>query len=216
MASADKLKVMVDGKGGHGLAPHQGVDALLVGSAIVMNLQSIVSREFNPLDPVVVHVGKLMSGDRFNIISSSAVMEGANRTFNPDIRKQLPDVMRCIIDNTAVAYRATAKLDYNWGCPPLINDETITEIVQEAIKKLYGDESLIDMPVMTGSEDFPFFAEKAPGAFAFIGVGNAEKGIGWPLHHSHFDVDESALPIGAAVHAQFALDYLTKRGNKSD
>lgn len=211
MASADMFEITVEGKGGHGSAPHQGVDAVVVASAIVMNLQSIVSRELNPLDPVVVHVGKVVSGDRFNIIASRAFMEGANRTFNPEIRKQLPEIMKRIIDNTAAAFRATAKLEYNWGCPPTINDDNIAEIAQGAVKKLYGEEGLISMPQLTGSEDFPFYTEKAPGAFAFLGVANPEKGISWPQHHACFDVDEDALQVGAAVYAQFALDYLATK-----
>ncbi len=208
MASADMFKIKIEGQGGHGSAPHRGVDAILVGSALIMNLQSLVSREFNPLEPVVVHVGKLVSGDRFNIIASRAILEGTNRTFNADIRQQLPKTMQRIVDNTAAAYRATAELEYNWGCPPLVNDASLTQIVQGTVKKLYGEESLVSMPPLTVSEDFPFYAEKAPGAYAFLGVGNAEKGIGWPLHHAHFDVDENALKIGTALYAQFALDYL--------
>ncbi|HKM39739.1 MAG TPA: amidohydrolase [bacterium] len=213
MASADIFEITVNGKGGHGSAPHQGVDAILVGAAIIMNLQSVVSRELNPLDPVVVHVGKLVAGDRFNIIASQAWLEGANRTFNPDIRKQLPDIMQRVLENTAAAYRATVEMEYTWGCPPLINDADLAKLAQRTVKKLFGAEALVDMPPLTGSEDFPFFAQRAPGAYVFLGVGNKEKGIGWPLHHSQFDVDEDALPIGVAIQAQLALDYLAAQGN---
>ena len=208
MASADIFKITVMGQGGHGSAPHQGVDAIVAGAAIVMNLQTIVSREINALDPVVVHVGKLVSGDRFNIIASQALIEGGNRTFNPDVRERLPEIMKRIVDSTAAAFRASAEMEYTWGCPPLINDDYLAQMAQGTVRKLFGEEGLIDMPQMTGSEDFPFYADKAPGVFAFLGVGNKEKGIGWPLHHACFDVDEGALEIGAAVYAQFALDYL--------
>ncbi|NLJ33453.1 MAG: amidohydrolase [Firmicutes bacterium] len=211
MASADMFTIRVQGKGGHGSAPQQGVDAILVGSALVINLQSIVSREFNPLEPLVVHVGKLISGDRFNIIASRAIIEGTNRTFNHEIRKQLPDIMQRIIKNTTGAYRASAELEYKWGCPVLVNDDSLSKMAQGTVKRLYGNESLVGMAPLTASEDFSYYVEKAPGAYAFLGVGNKEKDTEWPLHHSHFNVDENALQIGAALYAQFALDYLAAK-----
>lgn len=211
MASADMFTITVDGKGGHGSAPHQGVDAVVVAAAIIMNLQTIVSREFNPLEPVVVHVGKVVAGDRFNIIASRAVMEGANRCFNPEIRQKLPEVVRRVAENTAATFRATAKVEYHFGCPPTINDEKLAAIAQEAVKKLYGEEGLAPMSLLTGSEDFPFYQEKAPGAFAFLGVCNPAKGTCWPQHHSHYTIDEDALQVGAAVYAQFALDFLAQK-----
>lgn len=211
MASSDIFKIIVEGKGGHGSAPHQGVDAVMVAAAIIMNLQTIVSREITPLEPVVVHIGKLESGDRYNIISSRAMLEGTCRTFNQDIRKKLPEIIERISESTAAAYRATAKLEYSWGCQPVINDDSVAKVARQALTKLYGQDAFIDMPPLMGSEDFSFYMEKVPGAFAFLGVSNPDKGIEWPQHHACYDVDEDALQVGAALHAQFALDFLSKK-----
>jgi amidohydrolase len=211
MASADMFVITVEGKGGHGSAPHQGVDAVVVASAIVMNLQTIVSREISPLEPVVVSIGKIVAGDRFNIIASKAVLDGTSRCFNPEIRKNLPDIIRRIAENTAATFRAKAKVEYQFGCGATINDEHLTEIAKGSVKKLYGEETLAPMPLLTGSEDFSFYAEKAPATFAFLGICNPEKGTCFPQHHSHYTIDEDALQVGAAVYAQFALDFLAEK-----
>lgn len=210
MASADMFTITVEGKGGHGSAPHQGIDAVVAASAVVMNLQTIVSRELNPLDPVVVTIGKLVAGDRFNIIASRAVLDGTSRCFDSEIRKRLPEIIRRVAENTAATFRATAKLDYRFGCPPTINDDKTVAITQSAVKKLYGDEALAPMPLVTGSEDFSFFAEKAPAAFAFLGVNNPEKKANFPQHHACYTIDEDVLQMGAAIYAQFALDFLAQ------
>ncbi|MDK2960777.1 MAG: hypothetical protein PWP12_961, partial [Bacillota bacterium] len=208
MASADRFVITIEGKGGHGSAPHQGVDAVVVASALVMNLQTIVSREVDPLDPLVLSVGKIVSGDRFNIIASQAELDGTCRCFNPEIRKKLPDMIRRIAENTAAAFRAKAKVEYYFMCPPTINDESLAQLAKEAVKKLYGEDSLVPMPLVTGSEDFSYYSEKAPAAYAFLGVRNPEKGASYPQHHSRYTIDEDALQVGAAVYAQFALDFL--------
>lgn len=210
MASADRFVITIEGKGGHGSAPHQGVDAVVVASALVMNLQTIVSRELNPLEPVVVSVGKITGGDRFNIIASRAVLDGTSRCFNPEIRNNLPDIIRRIADNTAATFRAGAKVEYHFMCPPTINDERLALLAKDSVKKLYGETALVPMPLLTGSEDFSFYAEKAPAAYAFLGVRNPEKDASYPQHHSRYTIDEDALQVGAAVYAQFALDFLAE------
>lgn len=160
MASADMFTIHVEGKGGHGSAPHQGVDAAVVAAAIMMNLQTIVSREIDPLESAVISIGKLVSGDRFNILPARAYMEGTCRCFNPAVRENIPDSISRVIENTAATFRATAKLHYQFGCPSTINDEALTALAQNSIKRLYGDEALTTKPPEMGSEDFAFYAEK--------------------------------------------------------
>lgn len=210
MASADFFNIKITGKAGHGSMPHQTVDAVVVGSAVVMNLQSFVSREMSPLDSVVLSIGSFHSGTRFNIIAGEAVLSGTSRCFSPEIREQFPIAIERIAKSTAEAYRATAELDYTHGTPPTINDEESALIAQGSVTKLLGESGNISMPKTTGGEDFSFFLEKVPGAFAFVGVRNDEKNANFPHHHDKFNIDEDGLEIGSNLYAQYALDFLNK------
>lgn len=209
MASADIFKIKIKGKGGHGSLPHQGVDAVVAASSVVMDLQSIVSREISPLESAVVSVGSFHSGTRFNVIASEAVLEGTTRCFNPEIRKNFPEMLERVVKNTTASYRAEAEIQYTLGTPPLINEESCTIIAQNSVEKLIGKEGLIHLEKVTGGEDFAFFMEKAPGALAFVGVRNEEKEANYPHHHEKFNIDEDGLEIGSALYAQFAMDFLS-------
>ncbi len=210
MASADLFSIKVKGKGGHGSLPHQGVDAIVVASAIVMNLQSIVSREISPLDPAVVSVGTFKSGTRFNIIAKEAILEGTTRSFNHKVRNSFPNIIERIVKETARSYRADAEVEYVFGTPPTINESECTKLAQDSIQKILGKEALIEMERVTGGEDFAMYLEKAPGAMAFVGAGNEEKGASYPHHHERFNIDEDGLEIGTALYVQYAVDFLNR------
>ncbi|HVJ49934.1 M20 family metallopeptidase [Desulfitobacterium sp.] len=206
MASADFFTIRVQGKGGHGSAPQQGVDAVLVSSAIVMNLQSIVSREVSPLETVVVSIGSLNAGSGNNVLASEGILKGTTRTFNPEIRKKLPDIITRIIENTAQAYRAKAALEYQWGSAPIINDPEASKLATQAVQKIGAQP--FDLRVTAG-EDFSEFMNCVPGVFALVGVRNKVKGAIFPQHNPHYTVDEDALEVGTALYVQYALDFLT-------
>ena len=210
MASAGIYKINVTGKGGHGSMPHQGVDALLVGSAIVMNLQSLVSREISPLDPAVVSVGIFNSGTRFNIIAGEAYLEGTTRCFSMEVNDAFEEMIKRVAENTAKSYRATAKLDYEQLVIPTINDPAMSAIAEGAVEKISGKDGLITYEKTTGGEDFSYFTQKAPGAFAFVGARNEKRLEYFPHHHPRFDIDEDALETASALYAQFAVDFLNK------
>jgi amidohydrolase len=211
MAAADKFFITVKGKAGHGSMPHQGVDAILAAAAITMNLQSVVSREIAPLEPAVVTIGRFTGGTTWNIICDEVELEGTTRCFNREIHKNYPAVVERIINSTAAAYRAeVAGFRYIRISPPTINDPLVAKVGAEALRKLYGEDILGEMEKVMGGEDFAFFQELVPGAMAFIGTGNREKGTDVPLHTDKFNIDEDVLPVGAALHAQFALDYLSR------
>lgn len=208
MASADLFTIRVKGKGGHGSAPHQGIDTVLASSAIVMNLQSIVSREISPMESAVVSVGSLNTGTRFNVIASEGVMEGTTRCFNPDIRNAFPEMMRRVIENTASSYRAEAVLEYNFGTPVVINDAKAAKIGARAVEAIGAKNAHVEK--VMGGEDFAEFMNRVPGAIAFLGVGNEAKGACYPQHHPNYTVDEDALEIGTALYAQYAVDFLNQ------
>lgn len=210
MASADIFKITVKGKGGHGSMPNMGIDALLTASAIVMNLQSIASREVSPMDTVVVSVGKLVSGTRFNVIADEAVMEGTTRCFSYEVREKLPEMMKRIVKSTAETYRAEAELEYNFLTAPTINNEVSTERARKSIEKIMSKDAVMEMAKMAGSEDFSEYLEKVPGTFVIVGTANEAKNTCFSNHHPQFDIDEDMLEYGAALHAQYALDFLSE------
>lgn len=209
MASADWFNIKVTGKGGHGSAPHECVDALVVASSIVTNLQNIVSRQVNPLDPLVLSIGMLNAGSRFNVIAENAYMEGTTRCFNLELRKELPNMMENIITNIANGYGAKASLEYNFLLPPTINDAKCSAIAENASSEIVGKNNVIKFEKVTGSEDFSFYLEKAPGALAFVGCKNEEKCACYSHHSGNFNIDEDALEIGTKLYVKYALDYLT-------
>lgn len=210
MASADMFKITVKGLGGHGSLPHQGIDAVVVASAIVMDLQSIVSREISPLKSAVVSIGKFQSGTRFNVIANEAVLEGTTRCFDPEIREEFPKIIERIVKNTAKSYRAEGSLEYTLGTPPTVNEKKYSQLAAKTVEKLYGKEAITKLEKLTGAEDYAMYLEKAPGIIAFVGIRNEEKGIYHPHHHEKFDMDEDALVIGSALYAQYALDFLAE------
>lgn len=210
LASADIFKITVEGKGGHGSMPHQGIDVVVAGSAIIMQLQSIVSREVSPLQPVTLSIGSFHTGTRFNVIASEGVMEGTTRCFDPKIREELPKMIQRVIENTASSYRAKAKLEYILGTPPTINHKESSDIGQKSIEKLFGRDAMVPYEKLMGGEDYSMFLEKAQGAIAFVGIGNEAKETCYSHHHGRFNMDEDALELGTALYAQYALDFLNK------
>ncbi|MBN2898017.1 MAG: amidohydrolase [Clostridia bacterium] len=209
MASAGIFKIYVNGKGGHGSMPHQGVDATIVSSAIVMNLQSIVSREIDPLQSAVLTIGIFNAGTRFNVMAGEAYLEGTTRCFDMTVNDNFEPQMKRVIESTAKAYRAEATLDYQQLVLPTINDGHLSNIAENSATKLFGKSVLIDFEKTTGGEDFSYYSQHAPSVFAFVGSKNEAKIDYYPHHHPKFDFDENALSVSAGLYAQFALDFLS-------
>lgn len=209
MAGGDIFNIRVEGTSAHGASPHLGHDALAAACAIFTNLQQYVSRINDPLNPLVVAIGVLRGGVRFNVVPNLAEMEGTLRTFATDGREE--EIIRRIAENTAAALGCRAQVEYRRMCPPVINrHEELNRIARDAVVKLYGEAAVGHLPTMMGSEDFSWYGTQVPSVFAFIGSRNREKGITYTNHHEKYDVDESVLHRGAAVMAQFAVDYLAR------
>lgn len=210
MASADYFKLTVNGKGGHGAKPAQAIDALVAASSIVVNLQSLISREIDTLDPAVVSVGTFYSGTSYNIIASQAILEGTTRCFNHDIRKNFPEAIDRIASHTAEAFRAAASLDYDFSVPPVINNAASSALAKKSIEKFLSKDAVINAGKLLIAEDFSEYLTLVPGAFAFVGAGNEKKAACYAHHNDKFNIDEDCLEIAAALHAQYALDYLAQ------
>lgn len=211
MAAADQFIVKVHGKSGHGSMPHETIDTVVVASAIVMNLQSLVSRTYSPMDAVAVTVGTINSGVRWNIIAGEADMTGTIRYFNNEVGAKVEEDFRRVVENTAATYGATVEIEYNRIVLPTFNEKTHAELAIESAKKVVGAENVVLEDKTTGGEDFSFYLQDGkPGVFAFVGARNPELKTDFPHHNECFNIDESVMANGAGVYAQYAMDYLTK------
>lgn len=207
-ASADLLRVTFRGRGGHGSMPEACVDAAVVASAFVMNLQAIVARETSPLESAVVTIGKMDVGTRFNVIAENAVLDGTVRCFSLEARQRLETAIGRYAEHTAAVYGATAQVDYSYGTLPVINEARSAQLAQSVIRDAFGESVLFNEKPTTGGEDFSFYMENIPGAFALLGSGNKEKGSDYAHHHGCFNIDEQVMKSGAELYAQYAWRYL--------
>jgi len=205
MASPDEFSIVIQGRGGHASMPHQTVDALLTASQIVLALNTIVSRGVDPLEQAVVSIGSLHSGDTFNIIPDTAILQGTVRSFEENIRQLIFERIETITKGICEAAGATYKIEKILGFPPVINEQNCTNVVMSAIKESLGENKVFDVNPSMGGEDFSYYLEKVPGAFMFVGVGNDAKGIIYPQHHPKYDIDEDALAYGTEVMARTAV-----------
>ena len=205
MAGADRFEIIIQGQGGHGAAPHETKDAIVIGAELVTQLQQIVSRRIDPLETAVVTVGSFNAGHSFNIIADKAKLIGTVRYLNLDIQTQLIQEMEKIIKGICLGNDATYTFDYVKGYPPLVNHEKEAELVLRASKKIKEIHLAKEVVPSMGAEDFTYYLLKKPGAYFFTG---AEKdGSPYPHHHPKFDFDERALPVAAKVLIQAYFDY---------
>ncbi|MEG1602886.1 MAG: amidohydrolase, partial [Cloacibacillus sp.] len=179
MASCDMFTLRIKGEASHGSAPHLGRDAAVAASAVIMALQTVTSRANDPLNSMVLTIGTFSAGNRFNIISDRAEMDGTVRTFNPKFRMEIEPMIRKIAEDVARGYGCTAELEYKYLCPAVINaDQKAVDTARHAAASLFGEESLAPFEKLTGSEDFSFLLEKAAGVYCFIGGRSPE--APWP------------------------------------
>ncbi|WP_428910843.1 M20 family metallopeptidase [Niallia sp. Krafla_26] len=209
-ASADIFTVTFKGRGGHGAMPHDCIDAAIVASSFVMNVQSVVSRTINPQKPAVLTIGKMTVGTRFNVIAENAVIEGTVRCFDPETRDHIEKQLQVYAEQVASIYGATAEVDYFRGTQAVINDEESAKLVQKVASNAFGEDVLYYEEPTMGGEDFSFYLDEVPGSFALVGSGNPDKDTEWAHHHGKFNVDEDALATGAELYAQYAWAYLNK------
>ena len=208
MASCDNFTVTVHGVSAHGSAPQQGVDAIVAAAAIVMQLQAVVSRMSDPRVPLVVTIGQFNGGKRFNIIADTVQLVGTVRTHDKTLRGQVEGLLRRVCEHTAAVYGATAELAYQYLAPPVVNDPALAGMARDAAVRLFGQDALKTIPPLMSSEDFAAYLAHVPGVFCFLGGRNEALGFAAANHNEHFAIDESVLVRGAALYAQFALDFL--------
>ena len=199
MANADEFTIKIHGKGGHGSAPHETIDALMISALYIAEAQTIVSRMIDPQEAGVVTFGTINSGYRYNIIAAHSEMTGTVRTFSEGVRKTIREGLEKLLSRICEAYGATYEFDYQEGYPAVINSPQVTDIIGKAAEEIMGKSALIYPKPSMGGEDFAYYLQKIPGAFYFLGVGNQEKGITSPQHSPTYNVDEDALLNGSRI-----------------
>jgi amidohydrolase len=201
MASSDALRITVEGKMAHGSAPHQGVDAVYVAAQVVTALQGVVSREVDSRRPAVVSIGSLHAGNRNNILAGEAVMEGTVRTLDRETRAQVLAAVERVVAATCQAHRATCRLEFGRGLPPTVNDPALAAASAQVLRAAFDEEAVIEIEPIMAAEDFSLFAERVPGFYLHLGVGNPERGWISYLHTPTFRPDESAIEVGVRAAA---------------
>lgn len=199
MASPDQFALKIKGKGGHGSAPHETVDAIVVAAQVITGLQQIVSRKIIPTQPVVLTVGTIKGGYRYNVIADEVEMTGTIRTLDNEVRKQIPELIKEITGGITAAFGASYELEYTYMYPPLFNNRKMAGLVEQVTKNVLGPQSvqIVEKPSM-GGEDFAYFLEKVPGAFLFLGCSNSAE-TEFPPHNPWFNLDEKAMANGIQI-----------------
>lgn len=211
MASTDVFEIKLAGKGGHAGMPHKAVDAISMASRVVTEIQYMVSRETNPLDPLVVSIGTIHGGYVSNVIAETCEITGTIRTFNEALRENIKGKIKSIVQHIAQISGGSFEVNIIPGLPPLINDMQMSQFAVDGIKSIIGKENvlILDNPSM-GGEDFAYYLQEIPGAFMWIGGRNENKGLINVMHHPKFDFDEDCLVLGSKIHIKLALSYLEK------
>jgi amidohydrolase len=208
MAAVDEFEVTVTGKGAHAAQPHLGVDPVVCAAHVVTALQTIASRETDPLREVVVSVTQFHAGTAFNIIPPTATLNGTVRVFDPAIWAELPARFERIVRGVASALGCQVEMRYQRHNRPTVNDRAMAAIARAAAVEVVGEANLVDDVRTMGGEDFSAFLAQVPGCFIAIGSRNEAKGLVYGHHHPRFDVDERSLQIGAEILLRTARKFL--------
>jgi len=200
MAAADHIEIALEGKGGHAARPHLAVDTILVGAQIINQLQSIVSRNVDPLESAVVSICMFQAGHTDNVIPQHARLRGTARSLKPEVRKLLQKRIGEIVAGTAKLYGATARVTCTMGYPVVVNHERETAFAAEVAREIAGPDKVnTDVPPVMGAEDFAYMLLERPGAFIFVGNGDSAG-----LHHPAYDFNDEVIPVGTSYWVRLA------------
>ena len=205
MAAADKFELTLFGRGGHGAKPHETIDAVVLGSTVVKELQSIVSRRLDPLQQAVLTIGTLHAGNTFNVIADSAELTGTIRTFDPEIAEQIVHEMERTIKGVCDAAGATYSFTYERGYPAVVNHPEETNLLRTVASDIMGADRVFEIDPTMGGEDFAYYLQHVPGTFFFTGAGDETF---YPHHHPKFDFEEQAMQHAARILIEVTLRYL--------
>ena len=209
LAGTSTVRIIVRGNGGHAAAPHHTIDPVVTGSKIIVELQTIISRELNPLESGVISITMTKAGNACNVIPSTMELEGTIRSLTLEGILKLQTRVKEVAESIAIANRCKAEVTFPGNdYPPTINDAGCWNLGKSAAIEILGDAQVAEMGPIMGGEDFAYYTQEVPGCFSFLGVGNTEIDAVYDVHHPMFKVDEEALPLGTAIHVNSALKAL--------
>jgi len=203
--AADYFTITIQGKGCHGSTPHNGIDAISAAAHILLGLQEIHSRELPSGEDAVLTIGTFQGGTAPNVIADKAVLAGTIRTYNEETRNFLKERMQTVSESIAAAYRASAAVEFGSGCPTLVNDKALGQLLCGCLKETLGDHMVLNaadlgIPMKSGgSEDFAYISHKVPSVMLALAAGRPDQGYTYPQHHPKVTFDESVLHVGAAA-----------------
>jgi len=198
MAAADRFTITIEGKGGHAARPHECVDPVVISAHVITALQTIASRNTDPLESVVVSVCTVKAGEAFNVIPQTAMLLGTVRTLSPEVRDLAETRIRAIVENVCAAFGAKAEVEYDRGYPVTMNDPDKTEFMASVARAVAGENAVdTTVPPLMGAEDFSYMLEQRPGAYIFLGNGDTAG-----VHHPAYDFNDEASPYGVSLWAK--------------
>ncbi|MFN7965008.1 MAG: amidohydrolase [Acidobacteriota bacterium] len=208
LAASDRFVATVHGKKVHASTPQFGVDAVLAAAQAVIAIQNIRSRRTDTLQPLVITVGSIHGGNRFNIIADEVLLEGTVRTLDSELQDRIPGMMQEVLTHATATVGATADLSYEKLVPATVNNPELTQATLPSLRRAVGADNLVESPPIMGAEDFSYFAQKIPGFYFLLGVSNQSRGITAMTHTPTFDLDEESLVVGVRAGAAVLLDWL--------
>ena len=197
MAAVDRVRIVIHGRGGHGGRPQASADPVVAAAQVVTALQTVVSRECNPVHSAVLTIGSIHGGEAFNVIPDECTLLGTIRTFDSALRKSMPERVTRIASGVAEALGCRAEVEVKAGNPAVVNDPAIADLARRAAARVVGEDKVVPPEPTMGGEDMAIYFERAPGCFVFVGSSNAARGLDQPHHSPRCDFDEDALAIGA-------------------
>lgn len=206
--ACDIFDVVITGNSAHAAKPSDGVDAIAVACSMVTELQKIVSREIDPFDPLVISITGIEGGGAYNVIAPEVRLKGTIRSGHEETRQKAWRRLRHILESLAAAHDASVKINLQRGEPPVVNAPEMVDVIQRAGATVVGRDNVINAPGWTAADDFAFYSEKRPSVYFRLGIRNEAVAAIYPLHHPKFRIDESVLPMGAAVLTKAATLFL--------
>lgn len=207
-AGEDSFEVTIHGRGGHGAAPHETVDAIIIATQVINQLQLLVSRQVNPLQSAVLSVGTFHAGHASNVIADQATFSGTIRTLHPEVRELMEREMKAIVNGISATFHATAEINFIHGYPSIVNHDKETELFMKAARNDMGLENVLEVPPMMAGEDFAYYLQHVPGMFFFTGAEMDHKEDVYPHHHPRFDFNERAMLVAGKLMLSVVYQYL--------
>lgn len=207
-ASTDTFTLKIEGEGAHGAKPHQGIDPIVAAANFITTIQTVVSRNVDPLEAAVISVGRIEGGRTANVIPQKVEIMGTIRALDIALRKKLHQRLREVVAGLETTFGVTCSLDLRDGYPPCMNDSQVADFLHNVAVDIVGEDRVTYLPPTTGGEDFAFFALEKPAAIIRLGCGNEAKGLTFPLHSPRFNIDEDVLAIGVDVFTEAVLRFL--------